>query len=109
MVYFTLNYACHLADRVWKCIIMSSADRVSLFSSESPSFLAIWSLFLKILVGAYEMLRLYSPCSTVHAAAAVAMTVNGPLTHTQSKKNAIMHHLVQSYSPDQVSRAVATG
>ena len=35
---------------------MSSADRVSLFSSESPSFLAIWSLFLKILVGAYVII-----------------------------------------------------
>ena len=32
---------------------MSSADRVSLFSSKSPSLLAIWSLFLNILVGAY--------------------------------------------------------
>ena len=33
---------------------MSSADRVSLFPSESPSFLA---LFLKFLVGAYANRR----------------------------------------------------
>lgn len=48
------------------------------------------------------MLWLFSPPCTVHAAAAVAMAVNGPLPHTQ-RKNVILLHLMQSYSSDQVT------
>ena len=54
---FTLNLCVPLSRQIVECgVYNSSADRVSLFSSESPSFLAIWSLFLKFLVGAYVVM-----------------------------------------------------